>query len=107
MRPCTKRLSGGVLLNLVDGADVGMIQGRSSFGFALEAAEGLLIFGHFIGQELEGHKATGFDILGLVDHTHPTAPELLVHETFNAGKQRRGLTHHCDLLRFDDGAGQM
>ena len=54
-----------------------MIQCRGSLGFALEAAESLLIFGHFIGQELEGHKATEFDILGLIDDTHPAATQLL------------------------------
>jgi hypothetical protein len=54
-----------------------MIQGRSSFGFALEAAESLLIFGHFIGQELEGDKATEFDILGLIDDTHAAATQFL------------------------------
>ena len=78
-----------LVINLVDGADVGMIQGRSSFGFALEAAESLLIFGHFIGQELEGHKATEFDILGLVDHTHPAAAQFL-----DDAVVRNGLADH-------------
>ena len=47
-----------LIVNLVDGADVGMVQCRGSFGFPLKAAEGLRIFGHVIGQELEGNKTS-------------------------------------------------
>jgi hypothetical protein len=32
---------------------------------------------HMIRPELESHRATEFDILSLVDNTHPAAPELL------------------------------
>jgi hypothetical protein len=41
--------------------------------FAQRSAESLPI-GHFIGQEFEGDKATEFDALGSVDHTHPPPP---------------------------------
>ncbi len=66
-----------LVVNFVDGADVRMIQGRGSLGFALEAAECLRVFGYVVRQELKGDEATEFDILGLVDHTHPAATELL------------------------------
>src|ERR1700682_3158881 len=61
-----------LLANVVDRANVGMVQGRSSLCLSLEAAEGLGIFSHLIGQELEGHEATQSGVLGLVDHAHPT-----------------------------------
>jgi hypothetical protein len=41
------------------------------------AVLGLLVFGHVIGQELEGNKTPELHILGLVDHPHPAAAQLL------------------------------
>ena len=66
-----------LLVYFVDRADVRMIQCRRRLGFALEAAESVLVFSNFIRQELERDKATKFDILGLVHHTHPATAELL------------------------------
>ena len=40
-----------LIVNFVDGADVGVIEGGGGFGFALKAAEGLRIFGDVVGQE--------------------------------------------------------
>ncbi len=66
-----------VLANFVDGADIGMVQGRCGLGFALEAGEGLGVLGNIIGQELQGDEAMQLHVLGLVDDTHPAAAELL------------------------------
>src|SRR5580704_633056 len=66
-----------LVVNLVDGADVGVIQCRGSLGFALKAAECLLVFGYIVGQELEGDKTTELHILSLIDHTHTAAAQLL------------------------------
>jgi hypothetical protein len=52
--------------NFVDGANVRMVQGRGSLGFALKAAECLRVFGYVVGQELEGYEATELHILGFV-----------------------------------------
>src|SRR6266849_893586 len=65
------------LVNLVDGADVRMIQCRGSLGFALKTAECLRVFGYVVGQELESNETTKLHILGLVNHTHPATAELL------------------------------
>ena len=46
-----------LVVNFVDGADVGMVQGGGGFGFALEAGEGLRVFGDFVGEEFQGHEA--------------------------------------------------
>jgi hypothetical protein len=43
-----------LIVNFVDGADIRVIQGGSSLGFTLEAAESLRVFGYIVGQELEG-----------------------------------------------------
>ena len=45
-----------LLVNFVDRADVGMVQGRSGLSFSLKAAERLRVFGHVVGQELESHE---------------------------------------------------
>src|SRR5260370_571614 len=65
------------LVNLVDGADVGMIQCRSSLGLALKTAERVRAFGYVVGQELESYKATELHILGLVYDTHRAGAKLL------------------------------
>jgi hypothetical protein len=66
-----------LLGNLVNGANVGMVQGRSGLRLTLEASEGLRILGDLIGQELQGDKAVQFYILSLVNHTHPATAQPL------------------------------
>ena len=66
-----------LVVNFVDRADIGVIQCGGGLGFALEAAEGLRVFGYVVGQELESHKATELHILSFIDHTHTTAAHLL------------------------------
>ena len=78
-----------LVVNLVDRADVGMVQGRSGLSFALEAAECLRVFGHVVGQELESHKAAELYVLGFVHHPHTTAAQLL-----NNAVVRDGLADH-------------
>ncbi len=47
-----------LVVNFMNGADVGMIQGRGRLGFPLEAAERLRVFGYIVGKKLESDKAT-------------------------------------------------
>src|SRR5438067_5039148 len=51
------------LVNVVNRADVRMLERRGSTGFTLEAFESLMIFGEPFGQELERHKTMQFDVL--------------------------------------------
>ena len=66
-----------LLADFVNGADVGMVQGRGGLGFALKTGQSLRVSGDFLGQELQGHKAVQPGVLGLVDHTHPATAQLL------------------------------
>src|SRR5713101_4029166 len=66
-----------VFPDLVNSADVGMVQGGSSTSLPAKAFERLWVFGYILRQELQSDKATEFGVLGLVHHTHPAAPELL------------------------------
>jgi hypothetical protein len=50
--------------DLVNGADVGMVQRRSGLRFALETGKSLGIFGNVIRQKLESDKPVQRYILG-------------------------------------------
>ena len=65
------------LSNLVDRADVGMVQGGSSASFSTEAFQCLWVSGKVFRQEFQGDKAAKLGVLSLVNHTHPAAAELL------------------------------
>ena len=45
-----------LLPDLVDRADIGMVQCRSGLSFSLEASQRLGVFGNLVGQELQGDK---------------------------------------------------
>ncbi len=66
-----------LVINFVDGADVGMIQRGSGLGFTFEAGQGLRIIGNVVREELQGDKAVQFYVFGFVDHTHASAAEFL------------------------------
>jgi hypothetical protein len=47
-----------VLSNLVNRADVRMVESRSGAGFALETLQGLTVGSQLLGQELDGDVAS-------------------------------------------------
>src|SRR5262249_52030491 len=65
----------GVLLDVEDGADVGVIEPRSGPRFTLESPEGDRVTGELVWQKLERHRASEPEILGPVHHPHPTTTE--------------------------------
>ena len=78
-----------MLANFVDGADVGVIQGRGGTGFAAETFERLRVVGEFVGQKLQGYEAAKLVVFGLVDHAHPAPAQLVDNAVV-----RDGLTDH-------------
>ncbi len=63
----------GRFVDLVDGADVGMVEARGGPGLVDEPLAGRGL-GHQPGrQELEGDAALQTEVLGLEDHAHPAA----------------------------------
>src|SRR5262249_24472507 len=64
-------------VDVVDCTNVGMIEGGGRLSFALETLQGLAILGQCFRQELEHDEPTELGVLGLIDHTHPTATQLL------------------------------
>ena len=65
-----------MIADLVNGANVGMVQGRSGARLATETFQGLRILRDLVRQELERDEATQVRILGLVHHAHTAAAEL-------------------------------
>ena len=64
-----------MFLNVVNGADVGVVQGRRGARFALEALEGLRVPGQIWGQKFQRHKAAQLGVLGFVHYAHASATE--------------------------------
>ena len=65
------------LSDLVDRADVRVIQGRGGPGLALEALQRRRVFLQLSGQKLQSHVPAEVEVLGLVHHAHATAAELV------------------------------
>ncbi len=65
------------LADVMQGADVGMVQGGGGAGLALEALESLTVRRVPFGEELQGDGATEPSVLGLVDDAHAPAAKLL------------------------------
>ena len=63
-------------VDLVNRADVRMIERGGGKGFALESFAGCGIILHFRGQEFQRDVAPQLEVFGFVDHTHPAAAEL-------------------------------
>src|ERR1700730_40471 len=78
-----------LLANVVNRADVGMVESRRGLRFTLKTGKSLGVFGDFIWQELQCHETMQSGVLSLIDHTHPAAPELL-HDAV----VRNGLADH-------------
>src|SRR5580704_6696388 len=78
-----------MLANVVDGADVGMIQCRGSLRLPLKPTQGLRIAGYLFRQELQGDKAAQAGVFGFVNHAHPASAQL-----FDNSIVRDGLANH-------------
>ena len=66
-----------LLADVVNRADVGMVESRRGLRFTLKTGKSLGVFGDFIGQEFQGDKSVQPGVLGLVNHTHPSAAQFL------------------------------
>ena len=58
------------LADVVNGANVGMIQRGGGLRFALETREGLRVFGDIFREEFEGDEAVQAGVFRFIDHAH-------------------------------------
>jgi hypothetical protein len=87
-----------MLADLVNSADVGMIQGRSSARFAAEAFESLGIVGRIVGKKLERDEAAELSVFGLINHTHSAAAK-----HFGDAVVGNGLADHVGSIMDESG----
>ena len=89
--------------NVVDDADVGMIQGRRGFCLPAKSFEGLVVMGKIFRQEFESNETVESGIFGFVDNTHATATELLHNAVMGDGlaDERVGAGHVVHILGGD------
>ena len=66
-----------VLVDVVDGADVGVVECGGGLGLPPEPLEGDPIAEELLGQELQRNGSVEAGVLGLVDDTHASAAKLL------------------------------
>ncbi len=64
-----------VFADVVDGADVWVVQSGGGLGFALEAGEGLRVGGDIFGEEFEGDETAEAGVFGFVDDAHAAAAD--------------------------------
>jgi hypothetical protein len=93
-----------VVTDVVNGANVGMVQGGSGLCFTLETGQSLRIPGQIIGKEFEGDKPMQASVFRLVDHAHAPTTELFDDAVVGNGlpDEGRGVRHLADML----GGGQ-
>ena len=65
-----------LLPDVVNGADIGVIQRRSSLRLTLEPAKRLRIARHFVRQKLQGDETMQPSVFGFINYAHSTAAEL-------------------------------
>src|SRR5215471_2764494 len=104
---CDER-SAVLFANVVDRADIGMVQCGSGFGFAAKPFERLRIVSQRIGKKLKGNETVEPCVLGLVDHTHPAAAEFFEDAVMRDGlaDERLGLWHLARILGCRSEASQ-
>src|SRR6267143_1622908 len=83
--------------DLVDGANVGMIQCRGGLGLTLEASEHLRVACDVFGKELQRDETMEASILGLVDDSHTAATELLDDVVMRDGLADHGQDRNLGL----------
>ena len=100
-----------LLADVVDRADVWMVERRGGPGFTLKAAQGLGITRQIVGDELERHGTVQPRIFGFVDHAHPAAAELLddavVRERLTNQRVAAGLTAVVAALSGERACGEI
>ena len=80
-----------IFLNVVDGADVRVIQSGGGARFPLETFEGLRIFRDVVRKKFQGDETTELGVFGLVDHAHSAAAEFFDDAVVRDRFGRRGM----------------
>src|SRR5215831_2069645 len=66
-----------LLIDVVNRADVWMVQGGRGLCLSLKSVEGAGTDADFFRQELQSDRSRKLRVFGLIDHTHPAAAQFL------------------------------
>jgi hypothetical protein len=85
----------GMLTNVIDRADVRMIQCRSCLGLTTKSLQRLAVIGNAFGQEFKSNKPVEASVLGLVNMAHTPAAEFFEDAVVRNGlaEKRLGVRH--------------
>ena len=64
-----------LLADVVDGADIGMVQGGCGLRFTPKSLQSLAVLGHILRKKLQGDESAQAGVFGFIDHAHATAAE--------------------------------
>ncbi len=94
--------------NVVNGADVRMVERGSGARFATESLDSLSVMRNIVGQEFQRDIATETRVLGLINHTHSAAADLFEHVVMRDGatNHRSGIRHRTGSLSQPHIAGK-
>ena len=96
----------GFFANVVDGANVGVVQPRGSLGFPSKTLQSGGVFGRISGEEFQSNRTLKAGILSFIDHTH-TAAELLYDAVVRDGSADHSGDAWLRVARFyERGCGQ-
>jgi hypothetical protein len=79
-----------VFADVVDGADVWVIEGGGRAGFAFEAFERLWIVSEIVGKKFESDEAAEASVFGFVDDAHSSTAEFFDDAVMRDGLANQG-----------------
>ena len=87
--------------DIVNGADVGMIERGRGARFAAETLDGLSVLGDVVGKEFQRDTAAEARVLGFVDHAHSAAAQFFQDAVVGDGAADNGgsIRHRPSILR--------
>ncbi len=86
-----------MLADLVNRADIGMVQRGCGAGFPSEPFHRVRVFGEFFRQELQGHGTAQVHVLGLVHYAHTSSTEFLKDAVMRDRLANHGGENHLFL----------
>ena len=94
--------------NVIDGADIRMIEGGGGLCFALQASERARVVADIFGQEFQRDIAVEAIVFGFVDNAHTAAAETFENAVVreSLAEELVGGGHAGDMLDGGAGGGQ-
>jgi len=89
------KCTAAIFADVVDGADVGVVQCGGGAGLAFEAFERLGIVGEIVWEKFEGDEAAEARVFGFIDHAHAATAEFFDDVVMGDGltNERRRIRH--------------